>query len=82
MPLPKLSLRWVLVTTFVCQTCLAVGLTAYITLSNSRRDIEELSTQLQTTNGERIKQRLQEYLSLPVKINEINVQAVQRGIWI
>jgi len=80
MPLPKLSLRWVLVTTFVCQTCLAVGLTAYITLSNSRRDIEELSTQLQTTNGERIKQRLQEYLSLPVKINEINVQAVQRGI--
>lgn len=80
MPVPRFSLRWVLVTTFLLQTGLALSLTAYITLRNSRQDIQELSEQLQNISSERIKQRLQEYLSLPVKINQINVDAVRQGI--
>jgi signal transduction histidine kinase/DNA-binding NarL/FixJ family response regulator len=76
----SLPLRWVLVVPFVMQIFAAVGLTGYFSFRNGEKAIDNLAAQLQTEVSDRIEQHLDSYLSMPVDINQINVDAVQLGL--
>jgi signal transduction histidine kinase len=82
--LPKeaysLPLRWVLVVPFVLQIFAAVSLTGYLSFRNGQKAIDDLATQLQAEVSDRIDQHLDSYLSLPVEIAQINVDAIQLGL--
>jgi signal transduction histidine kinase/DNA-binding NarL/FixJ family response regulator len=76
----SLPLRWVLVVPFVVQIFAAVGLTGYFSFRNGEKAIENLAAQLQKEVSDRIDQHLDSYLSVPVDINQVNVDAVELGL--
>ncbi len=73
----KRSLQLVLVVPFVLQILGAVGLTGYLSFRNGQRAIDNLTTTLVNRRGDRIKDRLEAYLTAPQIANQINLNAIQ-----
>ncbi|MET0112772.1 MAG: adenylate/guanylate cyclase domain-containing protein [Limnospira maxima] len=79
-PIPKLSLRLVLIVPFLLQITIAFGLTGWLSYRNRTRAINDLATQLQVEVSNRIKQEMNTYLETPHLINQINVDAINQGL--
>ncbi|MBE9039554.1 PAS domain-containing protein, partial [Oscillatoriales cyanobacterium LEGE 11467] len=76
---PKVPLRVVLVVPFVAQVVAAVGLVGYLSFRNGQQAVEDLATQLRDEITARIQDRLESYLKIPHRINQINVDDLELG---
>mgnify|MGYP001806188413 CR=1 FL=1 len=76
-PLHTLSLRPMLVLSFVIPIVGAVGVTGYLSFGNSQKAVNNLANQLTNQVNERIEERLNTYLATPHTINKINLNAVK-----
>ena len=76
---PKLPLRLVLVVPFVAQVIATVGLVGYLSFRNGQQAVEDLATQLRHEITARIEDRLNSYLQIPHRINQINADDVEIG---
>ena len=74
------SLSLALIAPFVLQTFAAVSLVGYLSFKNGQHAINDLAQQLQQEIGARVDQHLNSYLALPHQINEINLDAIERGL--
>ena len=73
---PKLPLRLVLVVPFIVQISAAVGITGYLSFRHSQKSTENLATQLMSEVGRRIEQHLENYLTTPHQVNQLNKNAL------
>ena len=78
-PNKTLTLQFVLVVPFVLQIFAAVGLVGYLSFINGQKAVNNLANQLQREVSSRIDQHLDNYLTLPKQINELNADAVLTG---
>lgn len=76
----KLPLRLILIVPFVAQVFAVVGLTGYLSLRNGQKAVNDLASQLRSDTTTNIDRHLDSYLSVPHKLNEINLQAVRLGL--
>ncbi|MBN3962269.1 ATP-binding protein [Nostoc sp. NMS8] len=76
----KMPLRYVLIVPFILQICGAVGLVGYLSYQNGQKAVNELATQLENEICDRIEQHLDNYLTTPKQINQINLDAVELGL--
>ena len=72
-------LRVALVVPFVVQISVAVGLTAYISLRNGQKAVNDVAAQLRNEVTHRIEQHLTAYLATPHLVTQINADAVRLG---
>ena len=72
----KLSLRSLLIVPFVLQIFAAVGLVGYLSFKNGQSAVNQLANQLIDKAGEQAKKHLDNYLALPQKLNQMNVDAI------
>jgi signal transduction histidine kinase/DNA-binding response OmpR family regulator len=79
-PNRKLSLRSLLIVPFVLQIFAAVGLTGYLSLRNGQKAVNDLAGKLTKEVSARIDQHLESYLSTPVKLNQLNQDAIDLGL--
>lgn len=75
----KVPLRLVLVGPFVLQTCVAVGITGYISLRNGQEAVNNLVSQLRGEVTARIHQHIDTFLAEPHLINQLNTDAIRLG---
>lgn len=78
-PNKTLPLQFVLVVPFILQIFAAVGLVGYLSFINGQKAVNDLANQLQREVSSRIDQHLDNYLTLPKQINELNADAVLTG---
>ena len=76
----KLPLRLILIVPFILQTFAIVGLTGYLSLRNGQKAVNDLASQLRSDTTNNIDRHLDSYLSVPHKLNEINLDAVRLGL--
>ncbi len=57
-----------------------VGLVGYLSFRNGQKAVEDLGDQLITTINYRVAQELEAYLSIPLTINHLNVDAAKSGL--
>ncbi|MBD2445593.1 HAMP domain-containing protein [Nostoc sp. FACHB-152] len=76
----RTPLQAVLIVPFVLQIFVAVGLTGYLALRNGQKAVDELAQQLQCEVADRVDQHLDTYLALPHQINQLNLDAIERGM--
>jgi signal transduction histidine kinase/ActR/RegA family two-component response regulator len=76
----KVPLRMVLVIPFVVEIVVAVGLTGWLSLRNGQKAVNDLATQLEYEIANRIQLHLHDYLSVPKRINQTNVEAIRLGL--
>jgi methyl-accepting chemotaxis protein len=76
----RINIRTLLVLLFWLQTIAAIGLTGWLSILNSQRAIENLAKQLQFEANEVVAARLDDFLSVPHKINQLNVSAIELGV--
>lgn len=72
-------LRVALIAPFVLQISVAVGLTAYVSLRNGQRAVNDVAAQLRNEVTQRIGQHLTAYLATPHLVTQINADAVRLG---
>jgi hypothetical protein len=75
--LNKTSLRTVLIVPFVVQIVGAVGWVGYLSYRHGQMVVEDLANRLIESSSERTIQKLEDYLSVPHVINQINADAIQ-----
>ena len=75
----KFSLRTALVGPFVLQIVTAVGLVGYLSFRNGQKAVTDLANQLMTLVSDDTDQHLDNYLSIPHQINQINIDAIDTG---
>jgi signal transduction histidine kinase len=73
-------LRIVLVVPFVLQIFGAVGLVGYLSFKNGQRAVNDLAEQLIDRTGDVVSEHLKFYLALPQTLNQINADAIRRGM--
>jgi len=76
----RVPLRVVLIVPFVLQIFAAVGLTGYFSIMNGQKAINDLAQQLQREVATRIDQHLDTYLELPHQLNQLTLDAINRGL--
>ncbi|BAP54746.1 PAS domain-containing protein [Thioploca ingrica] len=76
----KLPLRVVLLVPFLLQILAIVGLIGYLSLSNGKKSVNELTTALRNEITARIEQHLLSYLKIPHLVNQLNAEALRLGI--
>lgn len=76
----QLPLRSLLVIPFLLQISAAVGLTGYFSLRHGRAAVNDLADQLINRTAQSVEQHLDDYLSLPQKVNQINARLLQQGV--
>ncbi|MEH2322196.1 MAG: ATP-binding protein [Nostoc sp.] len=76
----NMPLRYVLIVPFILQICGAVGLVGYLSYQNSQKAVTELANQLENEICDRIEQHLDDYLTNPKQINQINLDAIELGL--
>ncbi|WP_017296991.1 PDC sensor domain-containing protein [Nodosilinea nodulosa] len=74
-----MPLRLILVVPFVFQITLAVGLTGWLSFRNGEEDISNLVVQLQQEISNKIAHHLEDKLVIPIKINQLNSDAIAIG---
>ena len=76
----KFRLHTALVVPFILQIVAAVGLVGYLSLRNGQQAVTDLANQLMTEVSNQTEQQLNDYLSIPHRINHINVDAIETGL--
>jgi PAS domain S-box-containing protein len=75
----KVSLRTVLIVSFVLQIVVTVGLVGYLSLRNGQQAVNELVSQLRTEISNRIEENVRTYLAIPHQVNQTNAAALRLG---
>ncbi|MFN6472192.1 MAG: ATP-binding protein [Nostoc sp. SerVER01] len=75
-----LPLQIVLVIPFVIQIFAAVSLVGYLSFKNGQRAVNDLAEQLIDRTSDVVDEHLKSYLSIPQTLNQINADAIRRGI--
>jgi signal transduction histidine kinase/FixJ family two-component response regulator len=75
-----LPLRLVLVFPFMLQIFVAVGLVGYLSCKNGQKAVDDLAAQLMQQASVRVNVHLDDYLALPHQINQLNLDAIKRGL--
>ncbi|ACC79181.1 ATP-binding protein [Nostoc punctiforme] len=73
-------LQIVLVVPFLIQIFGAVSLVGYLSFKNGQRTVNDLVEQLIDRTSEVVDEHLKSYLSIPQTLNQINADAIHRGI--
>ncbi|MEH1889445.1 MAG: ATP-binding protein [Nostoc sp.] len=73
-------LQIVLVVPFVIQIFGAVSLVGYLSFKNGQRAVNDLAEQLIDRTTDVVDEHLKSYLSIPQTLNQINADAIRRGI--
>ncbi len=76
----RLSLKTILIVPWIIQIFGAVGLVGYLSWQSSTQAVNHLASQLMQEVGDRIDQRLENYLQLPLRINQTNADNLQLGL--
>jgi sigma-B regulation protein RsbU (phosphoserine phosphatase) len=76
----KFRLHTALVVPFILQIVVAVGLVGYLSLRNGQQAVTDIANQLMTEVSNRTDQQLNDYLSIPHRINQINIDAIETGL--
>ena len=71
----KLPLRLILVLPFILQIFAAVGLTAWLSLRNGQKAVNDMATQLMIEQSNHTTTHLNTYLEIPHQINQVNLAA-------
>ena len=75
----KVSLRTVLTVPFVLQIVATVGMVEYLSFKNGQQAVNQLAEGLMSEVSERVKDRLDVYLSVPKLSNQLNANALDTG---
>lgn len=78
--LGNVSIRWVLTIPFILQIIGVVGIVGYLSFRNGRDAVEDLLGHLQSEIGDRVSQRLHDYLEVPHHITRMNQRAYELGL--
>ncbi|MEH2143783.1 ATP-binding protein [Nostoc sp.] len=70
----------ILVALFLLQILLAVGLTAYLSINNGQKAVNEVASELRRQVANRVEQNLQTYLSTPRQILSSNQNVIDIGL--
>ncbi|MBN3927384.1 ATP-binding protein [Nostoc sp. NMS4] len=70
----------ILVALFLLQILLAVGLTAYLSIHNGQKAVNEVANELRHEVGNRVEQNLQTYLSTPRQLLRSNQNIINMGL--
>ncbi|MEH1925749.1 sensor histidine kinase [Nostoc sp.] len=73
-------LQIVLVVPFLIQIFGAVSLVGYLSFKNGQRAVNDLAGQLIDRTTEVVDEHLKSYLSIPQTLNQINADAIHRGL--
>lgn len=73
-------LQLVLVVPFVLQTFAAVGLVGFLSFKNGQQAVNNLADQLIDRTSDIVNERLMSYLAVPQTLNQINADAIRRGL--
>ncbi len=73
-------LRRILVALFVLQILLAVGLTAYLSIHNGQKAVNEVASELRHEVANRVEQNLQTYLLTPRQVLRSNQNIIDMGL--
>lgn len=72
----QLPLQTVLVTSFVTQIIITVGLVGYLSIKNGEKIVTEMINNLSEEIGNQVIQNLNSYLALPQQINQQNLRLI------
>lgn len=72
-----LSIRVLVVTSFVIPMVTAVGLTGWLSIRYGQQAVNEMTERLQTEVSNRASTHLDSYLKVPHQLNQINIDAVE-----
>lgn len=75
-----LSLRTVLITSFLLQIFVIIGLTGYFSLYNEQHLIHDLAKRLRNEITLHVYQHVKARMAVPPLVNQINVDAIQIGL--
>ncbi|HSF76127.1 MAG TPA: PAS domain S-box protein, partial [Microcoleus sp.] len=75
----KISLRRLLVASFVLQIVAAVGIVGYLSFRNGDKAVEELAEKLIAETGKRVAEKLISFLEHTQWVNQLNAEAIERG---
>ncbi|MEH2246544.1 ATP-binding protein [Nostoc sp.] len=70
----------ILVALFLLQILLAVGLTAYLSIGNGQKAVNEVASELRREVANRVEQNLQTYLSTPRQVLRSNQNLIDMGL--
>lgn len=73
-------LQVLLIVPFVLQIFGAVGLVGYLSFKNGQNAVNDLADQLMDRTSDVVHEHLEFYLAVPQRLNQINANAIQRGI--
>ncbi|MEH2010550.1 sensor histidine kinase [Nostoc sp.] len=73
-------LSYILVALFLLQILLAVGLTAYLSINNGQKAVNEVASELRRQVANRVEQNLQTYLSTPRQVLRGNQNLIDIGL--
>lgn len=76
----RVPLQTVLIVPFVLQIVVTVGLVGYLSFKSGQVAVEDLAQQLMTQVGERVSERLTDYLQVPQHAVAANCLAVEQGL--
>jgi PAS domain S-box-containing protein len=76
----RLSLQSILTVPFVIQVAAATSLVGYFSHQNDQEAVHNLADQLMDQVSDRVDQQLDTYLALPHQVNQLNQDAIQRGL--
>jgi len=77
--LSKVPLRVTITVPFLVQTLTVVGIVGYISYRTGQKAVRDVVEQLQDEVAGRVEQKLQSYLELPYRINQLSAGAVEQG---
>lgn len=75
-----LPLQLVLIIPFILQIFGTVGLVGYLSFTNGQKAVNDLANQFMKRTSRTVNQRLDSYLSIPHKLNQINADAIKMGL--
>jgi len=77
----QLPLRLILVVPFFLQIVAAVGLTAWLSLRNGQKALNEATSELRTEISDRVRSQLMNLLETPHQINQANYDLIRLGVF-
>ncbi|MEG4073694.1 PAS domain S-box protein [Microcoleus sp. Pol14C2] len=75
----KVPLQTVLVVPFLVQIVGIVGVVGWLSFQNGQRAVNDVAAQLRGEISDRIKDRMEHYMSIPHIVNHLNVQGIKLG---
>ncbi|MBD1905744.1 ATP-binding protein [Funiculus sociatus GB2-A5] len=75
----RVPLRVALIVPFIFQLSVAVGLTAYFSLRNGQKAVNEVAAQLRSEVTARIHQHISDYMETPQLVTQINADSARSG---